>query len=119
MCILAAYQEVHKRLCIAGLKPKLQRLDNECSQVLKIFRRKRHRLSTSPPGVHCRNAAERAIRMFQNHFIAGLCSVGKDFPLHLWDRLVPQAEIVLKLLCGSRLATQSQALSMGTSQQQL
>jgi len=37
------------------------------------------------PAVHHRNAAERAIRTFQNHFIAGLCSVDKDFPLHLWD----------------------------------
>jgi hypothetical protein len=58
-----------------------------------------------PPGTHRRNAAERAIRTFKNHFIAGLCSVDKDFPLHLWDRLVDQAVITLNLalLRGSRL----------------
>jgi hypothetical protein len=56
-----------------------------------------------PPGVHGRNAAERAIHTFQNHFIAGLCSVNKAFPLHLWDRLIPQAEISLNLLRGSRI----------------
>jgi hypothetical protein len=28
-CILAAYQVLHTRLCVAGLKPQLQRLDNE------------------------------------------------------------------------------------------
>ena len=56
-----------------------------------------------PPGVHRRNAAERAIRTFKNHFIAGLCSTDKNFPLHLWDQLVPQAELTLNMLRGSRL----------------
>jgi hypothetical protein len=55
------------------------------------------------PGMHRRNAAERAICTFKNHFIAGLCSVDKDFPLHLWDCLLPQAILSLKLLRGSRL----------------
>jgi hypothetical protein len=54
-----------------------------------------------PPGTHCRNAAERAIQTFKNHFIAGLCSIDKDFPLHLWDRLVEQRFITLNLLRGS------------------
>jgi hypothetical protein len=56
-----------------------------------------------PPGMHRRNAAERAIRTFKNHFIADLCSVVMDFPLHLWDRLLPQAILSLNLLGGSRL----------------
>ena len=56
-----------------------------------------------PPNVHRRNAAERAIRTFQNHFIAGLSSVDKDFPLHLWDQLIVQAELTLNLLRGSRI----------------
>jgi hypothetical protein len=56
-----------------------------------------------PPGIHRRYAAERAIRTFKNHFIAGLCSVDKNFPMHLWDRLLPQAEITLKLLHGPRI----------------
>jgi hypothetical protein len=54
-----------------------------------------------PPGMHRQNAAERGIRTFQNHFIAGLCSVNKDFPLHLWDKLLPQAKITLNLLRAS------------------
>jgi hypothetical protein len=53
--------------------------------------------------MHRRNAAERAIRTFKNHFIAGLCSLDKDFPLHLWDRLLLQALLSLNLLCGSRI----------------
>jgi hypothetical protein len=48
--------------------------------------------------MHRRNAAERAIQMFKNHFSAGLCSVDPYFPLRLWDRFLPQATITLNLL---------------------
>jgi hypothetical protein len=36
-CILAAYKIVHAGLVAAGLRPQLQRLDNECSAMLKEF----------------------------------------------------------------------------------
>ena len=54
------------------------------------------------PHVHQRNAAERAIRTFKNHFVAGLATTNKRFPLHLWDRLLEQAEITLNLLRPAR-----------------
>jgi hypothetical protein len=102
--ILAGYQAIHSKLYAAGLRPRLQRLDNECSEPLKEFLNKETiDFQLAPPGIHRRNAAERAIRTFKNHFIAGLCSVDKDFPLHLWDRLVPQALLTLNLLRGSRV----------------
>jgi len=102
--IVDAYKTVHTKLCRAGLHPKLARLDNECSAALKTFLiDEKIDYQLVPPGTHRRNAAERAIRTFKNHFIAGLCSVDKDFPLHLWDRLVEQAVITLNLLRGSRL----------------
>jgi hypothetical protein len=56
-----------------------------------------------PPHCHRRNAAERAIRTFKEQFVTGLSSVDPAFPLHLWDRLLPQAEITLNLLRASRL----------------
>jgi hypothetical protein len=56
-----------------------------------------------PPHIHRRNAAERAIRTFKNHFIAGLCSAAEDFPSRLWDKLLPQAELTLNLLQASRV----------------
>jgi hypothetical protein len=103
-CILLAYKAVHARLVAAGLRPQLQRLDNECSDALKDFlTAETVDYQLVPPGMHRRNAAERAIRTFKNHFIAGLCSVDKNFPLHLWDKLVPQAEATLNLLRGSRI----------------
>jgi hypothetical protein len=103
LCILAAYQDMHACLCKAGLKPKLQRLDNECLQLLKdFFDNNDINYQLFPPGVHRRNAAERTIHTFQNQFSAGLCSGDNDSPLHLWDRLLPQAEISLNLMRGSR-----------------
>ncbi len=62
-----------------------------------------------PPHVHCRNATKCAIHTFKNHFIVGLCSTNKNFPIHLWDCLLPQAELTLNLLCGSHLNPQLSA----------
>jgi hypothetical protein len=56
-----------------------------------------------------RNAAECAIRTFKEHFVAGLSSVDPSFPMHLWDRLLPQAEITLNFLRTSRLHPQLSA----------
>ncbi len=102
--ILAAYQVAHHRLCQAGLCPKLQCLDNEASRALQDFLTDEGvDYQLVPPHLHCHNAAERAIWMFKNHFIAGLCSVDHQFPIHLWDQLIPQAELTLNLLHGSRI----------------
>jgi hypothetical protein len=57
----------------------------------------------APPHCHRRNSAEHAIRKCKNHFIAGLASTNKQSPLHLWDRLIPQAVTTLNLLRQSRL----------------
>jgi hypothetical protein len=109
--ILAAYKILHTKLCNAGFHPKFQYLNNECSEALKQF------MSNDgvdyqivPPGIHHRNAPERAICTFKNHFIAGLCSIDKHFPLHLWDQhLVPQAVITLNMMRGSRINLQLSA----------
>ena len=102
--ILEAYKQAHAQLVRAGLKPMLQCLDNECSQILKEFITEQEiDFQLVPPGIHRRNSAERAIRTFKNHFIAGLCSTDPKFPLNLWCRLLPQAEITLNLLRGSRM----------------
>ena len=102
--ILAAYKRAHTLLTSRGLRPRLQRLDNEASTALQQFMHSEAvDFQLAPPHVHRRNAAERAIRTFKNHFIAGLCSTDKDFPLNLWDRLLPQALITLNLLRISRI----------------
>jgi hypothetical protein len=102
--ILAAYKRAHALLTSRGLRPRLQRLDNEASKALQQFMHSEEvDFQLAPPHVHRRNAAERAIRTFKNHLIAGLCSTDRDFPLNLWDRLLPQALITLNLLRQSRI----------------
>jgi hypothetical protein len=56
-----------------------------------------------PPYSHRRNSAERAIRSFKDHLIARRCSTEKSFPMHLWDRLLPQAVMTLNMLTTSRI----------------
>jgi hypothetical protein len=99
-----AYDHIHQELTAKGFKPKLQTLDNEASAALKnFFTPNDVEYQLVPPHCHLRKAAERAIRTFKEHFVAGLSSVDPTFPLHLWDRLLPQAEITSNLLRTSRL----------------
>jgi hypothetical protein len=75
-------------------------MDNEASAALKRMLVEEYSMSYQlvPLHIHQRNAAERAIRTFKNHFVARLCSTHPDFLLQLWDSLLPQAEITLNLL---------------------
>ena len=102
--ILIAYKKSTDMLRKRGFTPKLQRLDNECSQTLKDYMDEQEvNYQLTPAGLHRRNNAERAIQTFKNHFIAGLCSTPPNFPLNLWDKLVPQALLTLNILRPSRL----------------
>jgi hypothetical protein len=101
--LLKAYEHIHQELTSRGFKPKLQTLDNEVSGALKSFFTENDvEYHLVPPHYHRRNASERDIKTFKEHCVAGLASVDPDFPLHLWERLLPQAEMTLNLLCKSR-----------------
>jgi hypothetical protein len=94
-----SYDTVHQELTVKGFKPQLQTLDNEASAALKnFFTINDIAYQLVLPHYHHRNAAERAIRTFKEQFVVGLSSVDPAFPLHLWDRLLPKAEITLNLL---------------------
>jgi hypothetical protein len=57
-----------------------------------------------PPHNHRRNAAEKAIGTWKDHFIAGLSSsLDPNFPMHLWCQLIPQATTTLNLLRQSHI----------------
>jgi hypothetical protein len=80
------------------------KLDNEASKLLKTYLHQQNIIfQLVPPYSHRRNAAERAIRSFKDHLIPGLYSTDKSFPMHLWDRLLPQAVITLNMLRTSRI----------------
>ena len=99
-----AYQKMRKLLCNRGLTPRTHVLDNECSKVLKEYTEEENEtFQLVPPHLHRQNAAERAIQTFKNHFISGIVSTHKDFPLRLWCLLLPQAIVTLNLLRPSRI----------------
>jgi hypothetical protein len=110
--ILEATKKLHNVLRRKGRGPQLHILDNECSDIMKnYFNHHQIKYQLAAPGQHRTNAAERAIRTFKNHFIAGLCSIDDNFPINLWDRLLPQAIITINLLRGSRINPKHSAWS--------
>jgi hypothetical protein len=87
-----AYGSIHQELTVKGFKPKLQTFDNKASAALKNFLTINDIANQLvPPHCHRRNAAERVIRTFKDHFVAGLSSIYPSFSMHLWDSLLPQA----------------------------
>jgi hypothetical protein len=102
--LLKAFQVMEQELVDRGLKPKLMKLDKEASKLLKAYLHQQDIIfQLVPPYIQRRNSAERAIRSFKYHLIAGLCSTDKCFPIYLWDRLLPQAVITLNMLRTSRI----------------
>ena len=84
---IAATTAMLQKLAACGLKPTFHMLDNEVSQKLLDFLQKEGlTVQLAPAGCHRRNAAERAIRTFKNHFIIGLCTTDDNFPLEKMGR---------------------------------
>ena len=95
-----AYEHLLLHLKRASVQPKKHVLDNEVSESMKNMIRDDYHMTLEliPPGCHRRNAAEVAIRNFKAHFLSILAGTDPNFPIQLWDRLLPQAEITLNLL---------------------
>ena len=102
--ILRAYTKMHKYITQREFKPRTHWLDNETAQSIKYFDTDNSvTYQLVLPGMHQQNAADKCIRNFKNHFVAGLSSTDDSFPLHLWYRLLPQATITFNMLRASRL----------------
>ena len=98
-CILSGITKIHNKLRKRGLTPKLQIMDNEVSEDLKkYFEDPDIQFQLVPPHMYRRNAAERAVGTFNNHFIAALCTVEPLFPFYLWDHLLSQVTMTLNML---------------------
>lgn len=96
---IAAYKKTINFFGLLGPKILFQRLDNETSAPLEMFARNNAiTFEYCPPHQHRSLKAERAIRTFKNHFIATLGTVDSNFPMQLWDELLPQTELCLNHL---------------------
>jgi len=103
--IIRAYQTLVKRLKTAGIKPKKHVLDNECAADFKeAIQENDMEYELVPKGQHRRNIAERAIQTWKSHAIGALSGVSPNFPLGLWDELLPQLDMQVNLLRFSNVA---------------
>ena len=85
-----------------GHTPELHILNNECSEeIRKALIKYQVTFERVPPHVHFRNAAERTIQTWNNHFLAGKATLNPNFPIQEWYRLLPQCNIILNILRSS------------------
>jgi hypothetical protein len=102
--LLKDFQVMEQELVARGLKPKLMKLDNEASKLLKTYLHQQDiTFQLVPPYIHRRKSDERAMISFKDKLIARLSSTDISFPMHLWDRLLSQAVITLNMLRTSRI----------------
>lgn len=102
--ITNGWKKIHQQLMRRGVSPNLYLLDNEVSSDLKWAMTKAEvNWQLATPYLHRANAAERAIRTFKKHLIAGLATAHPDFPVAEWDRLIEQAIITLNLMRNARV----------------
>jgi hypothetical protein len=114
--LTSTIENVNKTLAKGGCKPQFHRLDNACPQLLKdFFERQQVEHQLVPPHDHRSNAAEQAIRTAKNHLADSWWSTNNKFPMHLWDKTIPQAELTLNLLRGSCIHPKLSAC-LGTDQ---
>lgn len=77
--IRKGWEHLNETLTKSGRKPNLYILDNECSAELKhTMNKNKISFQRVPPHIHRRNAAERTIQTFKNHFLAGLATADPD-----------------------------------------
>ncbi len=87
-----------------GFKPKLSVMDNQATKHIKqILTEEECKLQLVEPHNHCINAAKRAIQTFNDAFISALATTDRDFPLQLWDKLMPQVINTLNMLRASHI----------------
>ncbi len=112
--LLPAYHEVYEWLSVRGFKPLLHKMDNETShEVEQFIQGQQTRLQYTPPDMHHTNPAERAIRTWKNHFLAGIAGLPKSFPIANWCRLTQQCNATLNMLrpcCQNSLLSAHEAL---------
>ena len=93
------YSALHTHMSNCGLAPQVQMLDNECPAGLQqVMQNGGVDFQLVPTHVHRTNSAKRAIATYKYHRIACLSSCNPSFPLHHWDRLIPQAMLTLNML---------------------
>jgi hypothetical protein len=103
--ILEAYTKNFKYLVSKGFKPKINLMDNQVTKAIKTYLTPQQvTLQLVKLHNHRVNAAERAIQTFKKRFIGAFGTTNSKFPIQLWDKLAPQVQDCINLLCHSRIS---------------
>ena len=93
--MIRSFTSLTEDLKIHRINPGFHFMDNDVYIDLKMKMNSMNiKYQLVPPSNHRENNAERANQTFKKHFIAGLCSIDKEFHLQLWDRLLQQEKLV-------------------------
>ena len=104
--LIKAYKAImHHWTATKVITPNWHVLDNEVPKELKqAIRENGCTIELTPPDMHRRNIAERAIQTTKNHVIPCLAGLPNDFLIREWDELLPQILLTLNLLHASNVA---------------
>jgi hypothetical protein len=98
--LLRTYHKVYEWLSVWGFKPLLHKMDNDTShEVEQFIQGQQTRPQYTPLDMHRTNPAERAIRTWKNHFLAGIAGLPQSFPIANWCHLTKQCNATLNMLC--------------------
>ncbi len=79
-------------------------MDNQATKHIKAFLTEQQcKLQLIEPHNHQLNAAEKAIQIFKDAFIAALATTDSNFSLQMWDKITPQVQNTLNMIKASRL----------------
>ena len=76
--MIQAYEHIFDKLRSRDQTPTIHILDNECSvNFKKAITANKMKYQLVPPNDHRRNAAEKAVQVFRDHFVSVLCGTDK------------------------------------------
>jgi hypothetical protein len=111
---IATFTKVFNILRAWDNQPVLNVMDNKCSKpIKKHIQANKMTIQLVPLHNHCVNAAEWAIRTFKEYLVTALAPIDMLCPLQLWDKFLPQVELILNLLrfsCHNPLISANQEL---------
>jgi hypothetical protein len=85
-------------------------MDNQATKAIKAYLTPQQcELQLVEPNNHRVNTAERAIQTFKTCFIGALGTIDANFPIQLWDKLAPQVQDSINILCQSRVRPEMSA----------
>ena len=96
--IIKTFAKIFTKMEQQGHKPRLNITDNQAVAPLKRYlAQKNCKWKFVEPSNHRVNAVERAIQIWKNHIISGMCSTDREWPRQLWDQLTEQDIVTLNL----------------------